>query len=135
MAEFIRSGELALGIFLRGHESPEKTQFLTTNEEPLQCGLGVFKKGSAVEPHKHVSDPATINEFQEFILIRKGKAMATVFTPEGERVCRIEMLPGDALLLLRGGHAFEFLEDTHLLEVKQGPYIGREKMKHVFNKP
>lgn len=132
MAEYIRWKDQTLGIFIRGYESPDKTQFLTTNEEPLQCGLGVFKKGGHVEPHKHVSDPATISEFQEFILIRKGKALAEVYTPDGDPVCKIEMNAGDSLLLLRGGHSFKFLEDTHLLEVKQGPYIGREKMKHVF---
>lgn len=135
MAEFIRWKEKTLGILLRGYEAPEKTQFLTANEEPLQCGIGVFKKGAAVEPHQHISHPATIEEFQEFILIQRGKAMAQVLSPEGDVVCKIEMRPGDALLLLRGGHAFDFLEDTQLLEVKQGPYLGREKMKSVFPQP
>jgi hypothetical protein len=32
--------------------------------------------------------------------------------------------PGDLLLNLIGGHSFDMLEETTLLEIKQGPYAG-----------
>lgn len=123
-----RNGQL-IAISMNGSFTPQKTRFLTPLEEPLQCGIGVFAKGSVVEPHKHVGAPATVSEFQEFIFIRKGRALAEVFDTDGESIRKIEMRAGDALLLLRGGHAFYFEEDTELLEVKQGPYLGRELMK------
>jgi hypothetical protein len=31
---------------------------------------------------------------------------------------------GDVILLAYGGHGFEMLEDTEIIEVKQGPYAG-----------
>jgi hypothetical protein len=31
---------------------------------------------------------------------------------------------GDTILLASGGHGFEMLEDTEMLEIKQGPYSG-----------
>jgi hypothetical protein len=31
---------------------------------------------------------------------------------------------GDVVVLLDGGHGFRMLEDTVLLEIKQGPYSG-----------
>jgi hypothetical protein len=31
---------------------------------------------------------------------------------------------GDVILLAYGGHGFEMLEDTEMIEVKQGPYAG-----------
>jgi hypothetical protein len=31
---------------------------------------------------------------------------------------------GDIILLVAGGHGFRCLEDTVLLEIKQGPYTG-----------
>ncbi len=34
------------------------------------------------------------------------------------------MLPGDVILLASGGHGFEMIEDSEILEVKQGPYTG-----------
>jgi hypothetical protein len=36
---------------------------------------------------------------------------------------------GEILFHIRGGHAFRFLEPTRLIEVKSGPYLGREKDK------
>ena len=31
---------------------------------------------------------------------------------------------GDVVLLAYGGHGFEMLEDSEMIEVKQGPYAG-----------
>ena len=31
---------------------------------------------------------------------------------------------GDVILLAEGGHGFEMLEDSEMVEVKQGPYAG-----------
>ncbi len=33
---------------------------------------------------------------------------------------------GDVILLAAGGHGFEMLEDSEMIEVKQGPYCGEE---------
>jgi hypothetical protein len=35
-----------------------------------------------------------------------------------------ELEPGDVILLIRGGHGFEVLEEIEMVEVKQGPYVG-----------
>lgn len=32
--------------------------------------------------------------------------------------------PGDVILLCGGGHSFKMLEDSSMIEVKQGPYAG-----------
>lgn len=34
------------------------------------------------------------------------------------------LMAGDVILLARGGHGFEMLEPTEIIEVKQGPYAG-----------
>jgi hypothetical protein len=39
---------------------------------------------------------------------------------------------GDLMLLSTGGHGFEILEDTDMIEIKQGPYAeGRDKTRFV----
>lgn len=121
-----------IAIFIPAQYHPEKTDFMTPLSEPLQCGIGVFSKDKKVDAHRHVGDPATISEFQEFIQIRKGKALAGVYDLDGRAIKTYEMNVGDCLLLLRGGHCFSFLEETELLEIKQGPYLGREKMKQLL---
>jgi hypothetical protein len=39
---------------------------------------------------------------------------------------------GDVILLAFGGHGFEMIEDSEIIEVKQGPYAG-EADKIRFN--
>ncbi|NHZ85953.1 MAG: hypothetical protein GWP19_08740, partial [Planctomycetia bacterium] len=31
----------------------------------------------------------------------------------------------DVILLIKGGHGFEVLEDIEMFEIKQGPYVGK----------
>ena len=33
---------------------------------------------------------------------------------------------GDVILLADGGHGFEMIEETEMIEVKQGPYLEEE---------
>ena len=34
------------------------------------------------------------------------------------------MTKGDIILLASGGHGFKMIEDSEIIEVKQGPYAG-----------
>jgi hypothetical protein len=38
-----------------------------------------------------------------------------------------ELNVGDVMLMVGGGHGFRMLEDTVLLEIKQGPYTGENE--------
>ncbi|MBI1860620.1 MAG: hypothetical protein HYR96_06860 [Deltaproteobacteria bacterium] len=133
MLEILTSGDQMIAIFIGATHSPEKTSFLTPLSEPIQLGIGVFKKGGCVEPHRHRGKAAVVEEFQEFIMVKRGKVIASVYDTSDTLLKEFEMGPGDSLLLLRGGHAFHFLEDTEFLELKQGPYLGRENMKTLIN--
>ena len=43
---------------------------------------------------------------------------------------------GDIILLATGGHGFEVLEATEIIEVKQGPYMGEgDKTRFKPNLP
>jgi hypothetical protein len=35
-----------------------------------------------------------------------------------------ELRDGDIMLMVGGGHGFRMIDDTILIEVKQGPYTG-----------
>ncbi|MBF0301323.1 MAG: hypothetical protein HQK51_21640, partial [Oligoflexia bacterium] len=40
--------------------------------------------------------------------------------------------PMDLILLARGGHGLEFIEEGEIIEVKQGPYISPQEDKEIF---
>ena len=43
---------------------------------------------------------------------------------------------GDVILLIKGGHGFEVLEELEMIEVKQGPYAGdHDKTRFVGKIP
>ena len=133
MIDFVYSSGSLIAIFIERNFSPRKTEFFTPVEEPMQLGVGVYSKGSFVGPHTHSGLPTQVTEYQEFVFLRKGSAITEVFGKEGEFLKRYQMNEGDLLLLFRGGHSFHFLEETELLEVKQGPYGGRELMKQMLS--
>jgi hypothetical protein len=61
---------------------------------------------------------------QEALFIRKGKLRVDFYSQEQEyRTSRV-LSAGDVVLLIRGGHGFEVLQDLNMVEVKQGPYAG-----------
>ena len=46
-------------------------------------------------------------------------------TPDEQNYIESHFLEtGDVILLSEGGHGFEILEETEMIEVKQGPYAG-----------
>ncbi len=47
-----------------------------------------------------------------------------------------ELKAGDVILLIKGGHGFEVLEELEMIEVKQGPYAGdQDKTRFVGKVP
>ena len=61
------------------------------------------------------------------LIIKKGRCQIDIYNNERELVVTRELAEGDIMLMVSGGHGFRLLEDTILLEVKQGPYTGLEE--------
>ena len=70
---------------------------------------------------------AVVREVQftkEVLFIRSGR-LRVDFYDESKTYLESRILEGgDVILLAHGGHGFEMLEDTEIVEVKQGPYAG-----------
>ena len=54
---------------------------------------------------------------------------AEFYESGGKKIGRTVLESGDTILLLSGGHGFNILEDSKMIEVKQGSYYGVEKDK------
>ena len=65
---------------------------------------------------------------QEVLYIRQGRVRVKIYNSQSELVDQWDAVSGDIVILLRGGHGYEILENgTQVLEVKNGPYVGAEK--------
>jgi hypothetical protein len=59
------------------------------------------------------------------LFIRSGRVRLDLYAPESREYLESRVLEaGDAVLLAQGGHGLTMLEESELIEVKQGPYAG-----------
>ncbi|MCK5013149.1 MAG: hypothetical protein KAS66_04975 [Candidatus Omnitrophica bacterium] len=97
--------------------------FYGKDKSTLQIGKQLRMKGEAIKPHKHLPVKVQREEIlQEVLYIEKGKMKITFYTDEWEEIDSRVLNDGDMILLIKGGHGFEMLEETVMIEVKQGPY-------------
>lgn len=124
MVETISSDAGVLCHILRAGPPPDRTVFVTDPDAALQVGHIVHPRGHVIRRHLHVSTERTIRTTAEVLLVRRGRCEIDVYDAAGRLVRTAELQEGDVLVMLAGGHGFRMLEDTVLLEVKQGPYHG-----------
>lgn len=119
-----QSGILYAIVFRRDLKVGDGVKFLTPTDYPLQLGLIERKAGYAFRPHIHNDFRYEVNTTQEFLYVEAGRIRARIYDHDWNVVTETELGPGDFLLSVCGGHAFDVLEDVRLVEVKQGPYPG-----------
>ena len=103
-----------------------ETTFLTNSSEELQIGFIETNKTRGIPKHYHPSVSRTLNKTSEFVQVRQGSCNVKIYDDKLTFISNEILHSGDSLLLLRGAHEFEGLtEKLSLLEIKQGPYVGK----------
>lgn len=133
MIEKIEYGGQTFALILRGNYEPEGVTFFTAQENPVQLGILKHRQGTRVKPHLHRNLPRTISETQEVLHLEYGEVEARFYDSHGKGLGSVILKAGDTILLLYGGHGFNILKDSKILEIKQGPYYGLEGDKERFN--
>lgn len=133
--ERISAGDQLLAIIVRAQVTSEKKyNFLTDQQTPLQLGVSNYPGGELIPPHAHLRTEVTVPTGHEYILVKSGKLRVKLYDASTRAELAVEDLSaGDSILLLSGGHGFEVLEPCQILEVKQGPYLSKEKDKVVWD--
>jgi hypothetical protein len=113
-------------------KTDKKYNFLTDPESSLQLGVSSYAGGEVIPAHAHHVNERRTQSGQEFILIGEGKLRVTLYDESRAPLSSHDLGVGDMILLVSGGHGFEVLEPCRIVEVKQGPYQGKEADKVVF---
>jgi hypothetical protein len=122
--EKIESHGCPLAYIIRASFLPDRTTFLTPPELKQQVGYVVYPAGGEIRRHTHLPLERHLVGTSEVILVKKGRCLLDIYNGEFDLVATCELNPGDLMLMVGGGHGFRILEDTVLLEIKQGPYTG-----------
>jgi hypothetical protein len=113
-----------LVYIIRSSFMPEQTSFLTPPDFKQQVGFVVYQGGGEIARHVHKEIERHLIGTSEVIVVRKGRCLLDVYDSNRQLVSTREMTVGDVALTVSGGHGFRMIENTVLLEVKQGPYVG-----------
>ncbi len=124
MIEVSCKGQL-LAMILRADFKAEGIRFFTPDTFSQQLGYMNRPKGYVIPPHDHNAVPRTIEWTQEVLIVRSGKVRLDLYEPVNREYIESHVLmPGDIVLRAHGGHGFVMLEQSEIVEVKQGPYAG-----------
>jgi hypothetical protein len=113
-----------LAYIIRAELDPRETTFLTPGTFTQQVGFIVYAGGTEIPRHVHRPVERRLNETAEVLIVRRGHCEVDFYNDARDLVEVRKLCAGDILILVAGGHGFRMLEDTVLLEVKQGPYTG-----------
>jgi quercetin dioxygenase-like cupin family protein len=127
LVEHIHWNDQPLATIIRATLNPEKTTFLTPDTFNLQVGFVVYPAGGEVARHTHHPLERHIVGTSEVLVVKQGRCEIDIYNDERHLVATRELHSGDIMVMVGGGHGFRMLEDTILLEVKQGPYTGLDE--------
>tara|TARA_B100000902_G_C27010553_1_gene764564 strand:- start:133 stop:540 length:408 start_codon:yes stop_codon:yes gene_type:complete len=116
--------EETLAIILRNQYQKDGIEFFTPDEFPQQLGYMKHKKGHKIKPHLHNKIERKVNFTFEVLFIKSGIVKVNFYDLNKEFIKSDILNKGDVILLAFGGHGFEVMEDSEMIEVKQGPYAG-----------
>ena len=128
--EIIHKNKL-LALILRTEFNKNGIEFFTPSHFSQQLGYMKRGEGYIIDPHIHNPIIRKVDYTKEVIFVKSGRLRVDFYDSDQTYLKSEELRKGDVILLAYGGHGFEMIEDTELIEVKQGPYAG-EKDKTRF---
>ena len=124
MIENIVHNKKLLSVIIRASYKSEGIEFFTPDDFSQQLAYMNRAKDYVIKPHVHNSVQRDVHFTQEVLVIKSGKVRVDYYDDDRNYLESRVLDQGDVVLLAYGGHGFEMLEDSEMIEVKQGPYAG-----------
>jgi len=115
-----------LSIIIRADFKKEGIHFFTPDQFSQQLGYMNRPKGYVIDPHVHNVVSREVKLMKEVLFIKSGKVRVDFYDDNQNYIKSRLLFKGDVILLASGGHGFEMLEPSEMIEVKQGPYAGEQ---------
>ena len=125
--EEVRIENVLLAKLITSDDWKEGLCFFSNESDFIQVGTWHYSKGKELLAHIHNKVDRMVSRTQEVIFVKNGSIKAMIYDFEGNHVKDLIAKKEDTLILLNGGHGYIILEnDTQVLEIKNGPYLGAE---------
>ena len=132
MIQTIEHKGQVLALILPASYRAEGIKFFTPDDFSQQLAYMRRPTGYVIQPHVHNPVVREVQYTKEVLVIRSGRLRVDFYDDSQIYLESRILSAGDIILLARGGHGFEMLEDCEIIEVKQGPYAG-DKDKTRFD--
>lgn len=122
--ETITHGLEPIALIIRAEHEEPGIQFFTPANFSQQVAYMQHPAGHKIGAHIHNLLIRQVLYTQEVLIIRKGKIKVNLYSSNRELIGERVLKSGDLILLCGGGHSIEMLEETSMIEIKQGPFAG-----------
>ena len=126
MRKILHNNEI-ICIVANLEDTKEGLDFLSDDNDFIQVGTWNYKKGQVLPLHYHNEFERTALRTSECVFVFKGKIECNLHSEDGEFIETIIANAGEFIINLSQAHEYKILEDTVVLEVKNGPYFGPDK--------
>jgi mannose-6-phosphate isomerase-like protein (cupin superfamily) len=132
MIDKIMYGEEIIAIIIPSEYSKDGIEFFTPNEFSQQLAYMKHPAGYSIPAHTHNKVQREIFYTLETLFIRNGRVKIDFYSKKQKFLESRELKTGDVVLLASGGHGFTMIEESEMIEVKQGPYAGEEDKNRFY---
>ncbi len=124
MIENIVHEGLTLAVILHANYKEDGIKFFTPDDFSQQLGYMNRPEGYVIPPHVHNPVTREVQYTKEVLFIKSGLVRVDFYDDDQNYLESRILNKGDVILLSVGGHGFQMLEASEIIEVKQGPYAG-----------
>jgi mannose-6-phosphate isomerase-like protein (cupin superfamily) len=124
MIEKVEHNGRVLAMLLHSSYREQGIKFFTPDDFSQQLAYMNRPAGYVIPPHVHNPVLRQVQFTKEVLFIKSGKVRVDFYDDDRNYLESRVLQQGDVLLLAYGGHGFEMLEASEMIEVKQGPYAG-----------
>ena len=128
----IHNDELYSSIFDLNNIS-EGLDFLTNDDSFVQVGTWKYEKGKILDAHYHNTFERKSYITQEVVLVLEGTIICNLYTTDGEFIASEEIKQNQLIIQFQGVHEYEIMDNSKVLEIKNGPYFGPDKDRTRVN--
>ncbi|MBI3026875.1 hypothetical protein HYY70_02075 [Candidatus Woesearchaeota archaeon] len=129
--ERIVADDKVLAIVVRNSFAKPGLNFITPEDFSFQLGVHISKAGINVKAHRHKPFKELKNVYpQEFFYVENGKVEIGIYN-ERDKHSSV-LLGGGDMIILNCPHEVKFIEDSKFVELKQGPYRGKDAEKEYL---
>jgi mannose-6-phosphate isomerase-like protein (cupin superfamily) len=130
--EEVKKKNKLLAMIIRNNYECEGVDFITPNEYSQQVAYMHHPTGKTIDAHVHNMVHRNVVLTQEVLFIKKGILRVDFYDEYEDYLESRNLLAGDVILLISGGHGFKVIEEVEMIEVKQGPYSGEQDKKRFI---